>query len=175
MGENRILVGVVSTAHGLRGDVKVKSFVAEAETLRSLTRVVTGEGQTLTVTKVSVAGASVRVHFEGIDDRNAAEALRGQSLFVDRTALAPPEDDDYYHVDLLGCEVVDETGQPQGKVTAVYDFGAGDIIEFGGHLVPFTQDFVPNIDLEARVLTVHMPVYAGDTDGQNDQSDDEGQ
>lgn len=160
MADDRILIGVVSTAHGLRGDVKVKSYLAEAETLRSLARVVTGDGQELALAKVHIAGASVRVHFTGIDDRTAAEALRGQPLFIDRTALPAPDAADYYHADLLGCSVVDENGDDQGTVTGVYDFGAGDIVEFGTHMVPFTEDFVPVVDLEARVLTVRLPVYA---------------
>jgi 16S rRNA processing protein RimM len=159
MAEDRILIGVVSTAHGLRGDVKVKSYLADAETLKSLARVVTGNGQELALAKVHIAGASVRLHFTGVDDRNAAEALRGQSLFVDRAALPATDATDYYHADLLGCRVVDEAGNALGVVTALYDFGAGDIVEFGPHMVPFNEDFVPEVDLEARLLTVRLPVY----------------
>jgi 16S rRNA processing protein RimM len=170
MADDRILIGVVSTAHGLRGDVKVKSYLAEAETLKSLARVVTGDGQELALAKVHIAGASVRVHFTGIDDRTAAEALRGQPLFIDRVALPAPDGADYYHADLLGCRVVDENGNALGTVTALYDFGAGDIVEFGAHMVPFTEEFVPVVDLETRQLTVRLPVY---TDAEPEPSPDQ--
>ncbi len=98
----------------------------------------------------------------GVDDRNRAEALRGLRLYLPRAALPPPEDEEYYHADLIGLATVLTDGTPLGRVRAVHDFGAGDTLEIERSgappaMVPFTRAIVPVIDIEAGRLVVDPP------------------
>ena len=99
---------------------------------------------------------------DGVDDRNAAEALKGLQLFVDRDRLPPAEDDEFYHADLLGLTACLEGGTVLGRVTGLYDFGAGDSVEITGPkgqitMVPFTKAAVPAIDLAGGTMTIVPP------------------
>lgn len=98
-------------------------------------------------------------HLEGIGSREAAEGLRGTLLWVARAALPPPEADSFYHHDLVGLVAEDEVGRAVGRVRAVHNFGAGDILEIERvkgaiDMVPFTRDFVPVVDLEGGRIVV---------------------
>ena len=104
------------------------------------------------------------VRIEGVEDRTAAEALKGVELFLDRAALPPAEDEEeFYHADLVGLAAVDTNGVRLGTVRALHDFGAGDLIEVlpdeGGRprVFPFTREAVPAIDLAARTVTIDPP------------------
>jgi 16S rRNA processing protein RimM len=99
---------------------------------------------------------------EGIEDRDAAEALRGLDLYVPRERLPATEEDEFYVSDLVGVDAVDPEGVVQGRIVAVHNFGAGDLIEVqppqgDSQLVPFTRDSVPEIDLAARRAVVIPP------------------
>ncbi|SOD91606.1 ribosome maturation factor RimM [Caenispirillum bisanense] len=167
---DRVLVGVVVGAHGIRGDVKVKSFTGEPEGVAAYGPVQTESGQrTFSLRVKGMAKGTVICAVKGVADRNAAEALKGTRLYLPRTALPPQqlEDDEYYHADLVGLtvEMADGSGTV-GTVAAVYDFGAGDILEVtpvdGGltHkpvLVPFTRAVVPVVDIAARRLVIDPP------------------
>src|SRR5690606_32813592 len=101
----------------------------------------------------------VVVRFKQVGDRNAAEALNGTALHVDRSVLAETEEGEFYHADLIGLSVQDETAQTIGKVSAFHDFGGGDIMEVefpGGRtaLVPFTRAAVPVVDIGARFVGI---------------------
>jgi 16S rRNA processing protein RimM len=110
---------------------------------------------------------------EGIDDRNQAEALAGTRLYVDRAVLpAITEEDTYYQADLIGLAAEDLRGRPLGRVAAVHDFGAGDLLELetpgpaaGGQavsvLIPFTRAAVPSVDLERGRVIVDLPAEGG--------------
>jgi 16S rRNA processing protein RimM len=102
------------------------------------------------------------VKFAGIDDRNAAEALTGVELFVERSALLPPDPEEFYHADLIGLDAISPAGERLGAVVAVQNFGAGDILEIAPPrgatlLVPFTKAAAPEIDLAAGRLVVVPP------------------
>ena len=104
------------------------------------------------------------MQIEGVKDRNAADALKGVELFLDRTALPPSEDEEeFYHADLVGLAAVDTNGVRLGTVRALHDFGAGDLIEVlpdaGGQprVFPFTRETVPDIDLAAGAVTIDPP------------------
>jgi 16S rRNA processing protein RimM len=102
------------------------------------------------------------VRFKGIDDRSAAEALTGTDLSVPRDRLPPPEDDDYYHADLIGLEAVSVSGEPIGTVIAVPNYGAGDLIEVAPPrgepvLIPFTRAAVPEVDIAGGRIVVDPP------------------
>ncbi|KJS40257.1 MAG: hypothetical protein VR70_06095 [Rhodospirillaceae bacterium BRH_c57] len=151
---DRVCVGVIVGPHGIRGQVRVKSFTAEPEDIAAYGPVVDEFGaRTFTLNVVGRSKGVVLCALKGVDDRNAAEMLRGVRLHVDRAVLPPPdEDDEFYHADLIGLRVEFSDGVVLGRVAAVYDFGAGDILEVradngGVTMVPFTREAVPTIDM----------------------------
>jgi 16S rRNA processing protein RimM len=138
--ERRIALAAVAGAHGVKGEVRLKLF---SDSVESVSR-----HRTLYVGGVELALLSVRdakapvARFAGIDDRSAAEALRGSLVEIDRDALPPLDEGEYYHADLIGLTCEDGQGQPVGKVVAVENFGAGDLLEIalqdgGRSLIPF--------------------------------------
>ncbi len=138
MTEPRITLAAVAGAHGVGGEVRLKLFGAGAESLRAH-RVVDVGGQPLTLVAVKSNGLT---RFAEINDRGAAEALRGSLVTVARAALPPLAEGEYYHADLIGLACFDQGGERLGTVVAVENFGAGDLLEVersGGKraLVPF--------------------------------------
>lgn len=166
----RILLGQIVGAHGIRGDVIVRTFTGEPEAIAGygpLTDAAGAAALTLKVLRVTPKGVIARVM--GVADRNGAEALKGRKLYVARTALPEPAgDDDFYHADLVGLAAIDAVGRALGEVVAVQNYGAGDLLEVRlaamqkTELVPFTKACVPVVDLASRRVTVVMPVAAVD-------------
>ncbi|MEP4378580.1 MAG: ribosome maturation factor RimM [Alphaproteobacteria bacterium] len=160
-GDARVCVGVISGAHGLQGLVRVRPFTDVAEDVAAYGPVQTEDGTrsfTLDVRNRTGKG-QILVHIEGVGDRDAAEALKGARLYVARDRLPSPDEDEFYHADLLGLDVVTVDGKPLGTVLALHDFGGGEMLEIkgaGGRLgtVSFTRAAVPDIDLVARRVTV---------------------
>ncbi len=162
MGEVRVCLGVITAAHGVRGLVKVKSLTEVAEDLAAYGPMTNEDGTrvlVLTVTGRSKDALLVRV--EGVADRDQAQALKGTRLYVPRDALpALDEEETYYHADLLGLAAEDRAGRPLGRIAAVHNVGAGDVLELDGEgrrLVPFTRQAVPVVDLEGGRLVVEPP------------------
>jgi 16S rRNA processing protein RimM len=167
---DRVCVGLIAGAHGVRGLVKLKSFTADPAAIVSYGPLTDEAGARSF--RIELAG-SVKDHLlariEGVGDRDRAEALRGTRLHVERERLPEPEDEDeFYHADLIGLEAVLPDGTPFGTVVAVYDFGAGDMLELrqgaasgkaaGGTVtVPFTRAAVPVVDVKAGRITVDPP------------------
>lgn len=163
----RILLGQINGAHGIRGEVLVRTFTGEPAAIASYGALTDAAGRaplTLKVLRVTAKGVVARV--TGVADRNGAEALKGRKLYVPRAAMPEPEEDAFYHEDLVGLAVVDDTGAPIGRVLAVQNFGAGDLLEIklaggsGTELVPFTKAFVPKVEIAAGRVVVAMPVMA---------------
>ena len=160
-----VCVGVITTARGLKGEVRVKSFTADPENLTAYGPLWDKAGERSFRLRVTgqIKGQVVAA-VEGIADRSGAEALRGQELYVPRDALPEPEEDEFYHADLVGLSVElanDATGAGTflGKVRAVYDFGAGTMLEVtdgptGVVMVPFTKAAVPLVDIAGGRITV---------------------
>ena len=138
--EKRVTLAAVAGAHGVGGEVRLKLFAAQLDSLQRHKRVRVGERE---LSLVSVRGGKLPVaRFAEIVDRDAAEALRGQLVTVPRSALPPLGEGEYYHADLIGLACVGSAGEPLGTVVAVENFGAGDILEIeqpGGRrtMVPF--------------------------------------
>ncbi len=156
-----ILLGVVIGAQGLSGEVKVKTFTAAIENLRGYGPLHAQDGREFIVASARPAKADIAVvRFKGVDDRNAAEALKGTELRVARDALPPTDDDDeFYHADLVGLRAEDAEGRTLGTVKGIHNFGAGDVIEIeradGGDIfLPFTRETVPTVDLKASRLVI---------------------
>ena len=128
MTEKRVALAAVAGAHGVKGEVRLKLFSDSAASLASHRNVYVG-GVERRLLGVRDAGTAAVARFEGIADRSVAEALRGQLVEVDRSALPPLEEGEYYHADLIGLPCVDSEGRVVGTVVAVENFGAGDLLE----------------------------------------------
>jgi 16S rRNA processing protein RimM len=126
-GERRIALAAVAGAQGVKGEVRLKLFSDSVDSLSRHQKLYVGgaERRLLAVR----AGKTPVAKFEGVADRSAAEALRGSLVEVDRAALPPLDNGEYYHVDLIGLAAIDRQGQPVGSVVAVENYGAGDLLE----------------------------------------------
>ena len=161
----RLCVGVIVGVHGVRGALKVKSFTERAEDLFAYGALCRSDGSALPGLKPTGAAKGVLLaKMDGIADRDAALALKGVELFIERDRLPPadPETDEFYHADLIGLRAETSDGSSMGTVRAVHDFGAGDLIELVGGpadhvLIPFTRDAVPMIDVAGGRLVIVPP------------------
>jgi 16S rRNA processing protein RimM len=161
---DRICIGAISGAFGVTGEVRLKSFCTVPEDIASYGPLWSEDGSRqfrITLTRPVAGGLGARI--AGVVDKDAADALRGTSLFIDRAKLPSLPDDEFYHADLIGLNAIDTGGEMLGKVLAVHNHGAGDIIEISSirHksalLLPFTKAIVPNVDLAAGRLIVDLP------------------
>jgi 16S rRNA processing protein RimM len=167
MTAERIVMGVVTGAHGVRGLVRVKSFTADPADLTAYGPLTDAAGRTeYALTLKGEVKGQLLAAIAGCTDRNAAEALRGTQLYLARALLPETEDgDEFYHADLIGLSARDAAGVELGRVRAVFDFGSGDVLEVldadgRAVLYPFTRTVVPEIDLAAGTLTVLPPEEA---------------
>ncbi|MBL27296.1 MAG: hypothetical protein CMM50_07085 [Rhodospirillaceae bacterium] len=156
-----ILVGAVTAPHGVQGAVKVKSFTADPEALAVLP-LHDQEGRRVRLKVLSARGDVLIARIAGTSDRNAAERLRGTRLFVPREALDEPDEDEFYHADLIGLRAERADGSLVGTVAAMHDFGAGDLVEVKTEagkavLLPFDRDTVPVVDVAGGRLVVDPP------------------
>ncbi len=161
---SRILLGIAGAPHGVKGELRVKSFTEDPLDLGAYGPLETEDGTRLEVESVRLGKEVVVVRLKGVRDRDAAEALKGKKLFVPREKLpAPEEDDEFYHADLIGLAVVTSDGSPLGRVVAVPDYGAGPLLEIapqgGGAsvLLPFVKAHVPEIDLAGGKVIADPP------------------
>jgi 16S rRNA processing protein RimM len=165
---DRICVAQIGGAHGIRGEVKLKSFTADPLAVRDYGPLTSEDGSTsFEIEALRPAKGHLVARFRGVGDRNAAERLAHVRLFVPRERLPPPADDEFYHVDLIGLAAMTADGTEVGTVVAVHDFGAGDILELrpraGGAsiMVPFTAAFVPEVDVAGGRVVVAPPEATG--------------
>jgi 16S rRNA processing protein RimM len=176
MAEQRVLVGAVIGAHGIKGEAKVKTFTADPRAFGAYGPVATGTGRVLRIVSLRpLKDADVIVTFAGVSDRTSAENLKGAELYVARSALPAPETGEFYHADLVGLAVEDDSGAEIGRVRGVQNFGAGDLIEIedaDGDLrfVPFTTDAVPIVDIAGKRMVVRPPRH----EPQENNNDDAG-
>ena len=127
-GGERIALAAVAGAHGVKGELRLKLFTDSIDSLKChSTLFIGGAERKLQSVRPGPSGAVAR--FDGIADRSAAEGLRGSLVEIDRSALPPLEEGEYYHSDLIGLSCVDNEGKPVGTVVAVENYGAGDLLE----------------------------------------------
>jgi 16S rRNA processing protein RimM len=163
MADKHICVGVVTGPHGVTGAVRIKSFTAIPEDIAAYGPLTDESGrQSFELRLVGAAKGVLIGRLGDVADRNRAEALRGLRLYLPRTALPPPEPEEYYHADLIGLDVVLRDGTLLGQVRAVHDFGAGDSLEVVRSgappvMVPFTRAVVPVVDIAGGRLVVEPP------------------
>jgi len=155
-----ICLGAFAGAHGVRGDVKIRTFTEAEENIAAYGPLSTADGRTFSVRVLRVLKPGlVLARAPEVATREDAEALGGQKLFVDRSALPPAPIGEFYVEDLIGLAAVDEEGATLGRLIAMHNFGAGDILEIevaAGKtvLVPFTGDAAPAIDVAAGKITI---------------------
>ena len=128
MEDPRVTLAAIAGAHGIGGEVRLKLFAESAESLAHYQAVQVGDRQ-LILKSVKPGGGGAIARFAEIHDRTAAEQLRGKLVTVPRSALPPLEEGEYYHADLIGLPCESDGGDPLGRVVAVENFGAGDILE----------------------------------------------
>ena len=163
---DRIRVARIGAAHGIRGEVRLWSFTEDPLAVAQYGPLETEDGKRrFEIEAVRAAKDFLVARLAGVADRNAAEALRNTDLFVPRDRLpAIEEDDTFYHADLVGLAAVSEDGAALGTVTAIHNFGAGDLIEIaptaGGEalLIVFNETTVPTVDIKAGRIVVVRPI-----------------
>ncbi|MFA4994089.1 MAG: ribosome maturation factor RimM [Bdellovibrionales bacterium] len=180
----KICVGQFAGAHGVRGLVKLRSFTAEPEAIFTYAPLTDKEGERefriekktdmaqsrlRGTSKASVPQSSRAQSFiikvEGVDNKEAADKLRGDRLYIPHDLLPQTRKNEYYEADLMGLKAVDEKGEDYGCVIGVFDYGAGIFLEIGASkkdsfMLPFKDAFVPEVDLDAGKMVIVLPVEA---------------
>ena len=189
--ESRVCVGAIMGAHGVRGEVRIKCFTQRPQDVGAFGPVETEDGKrrfTLKVTRSVKEG--VAASLSGIADRDVAEALKGVRLYVARSALPtlPEDEDEYYLADLIGLAVRWTDGPPEagakegakeGKVIAVHNFGAGDLVEVAlagasgakpqTLLLPFERQVVTEVNVAGGYITVLLPQEVSEEAGEAEE------
>lgn len=159
----KIMVGAIAGAFGVQGEVRLKSFCAEPEAIASYGPLFAEDGRRFRVTLSRPIPGGFAARLSGIASREAAEALKGTALYVGRDRLPALGDDEFYHADLIGLLVLDTGGAPVGRVAAVHNHGAGDLLEVSrpgpksAVLLPFTREIVPTVDLASGRIIADIP------------------
>jgi 16S rRNA processing protein RimM len=178
----RILLGQIGAAHGIKGEVSIKTYTSDPAAIAAYGPLATKDGgRTFEINVVRVNDRGVVARITGINDRTAVEALRNIELYVERSKLPAPSEDEFYHADLIGLSVEDTSGHALGTVTAISNFGAGDLLEVeftetkSRDFIPFTKAVVPKIDFTHGTITIDPAAYTpiGDPEPPSD-ADTEG-
>jgi 16S rRNA processing protein RimM len=165
MSKTRVLLGVVAAPHGVRGLVRIRSFTEDPMAVAKYSPLSDETGKRkYRVEALSAARGAVLARIEGVADRTAAEALRGLRLYVERERLPATGEREWYEADLVGLSAVGRDGRDWGKVIAFHDFGGGLAMEVSGGsasrssmMLPFTDEVVPEIDIEGGKVVVDPP------------------
>jgi 16S rRNA processing protein RimM len=158
-----VCVARIGAAHGVRGAVKLWTFTEEPLAVQSYGPLMTKDGaRQFEIAGVRAAKDHLVATFKGVATRNDAEKLNGIELYVPREKLPDTDDDEYYHADLIGLTAVNATDEPLGRVIAIHNFGAGDIIEIAPPkgatmLLPFTNAVVPTVDIAGGRVVIELP------------------
>lgn len=161
---SRILVGRFGAAHGVRGEVRIKSYTADPMALAGYAGLSDQNGARAFVIESArpVKDDVIVARVKGVNDRSAAEALTNLEIYIARDALPPPDEEEFYVADLIGMRAERADGTPFGVISNVLNFGAGDILDIaleggGARLVPFTRACAPHVDVKGRRVTVEPP------------------
>ncbi|AML50517.1 ribosome maturation factor RimM [Falsihalocynthiibacter arcticus] len=164
MSKDKICVGAFAGSYGVQGEVRLKSYCADPAAIETYGLLSSEDGEIeyiVGITRAVKNGFSARV--EGVFTKEQADALTNTLLYVDRDVLPSLPDDEFYHSDLIGLDVLDTGGTLLGKVQKVVNHGASDILEIAGPnlkatvLMPFTHAVVPTVDLASGRLIVDPP------------------
>jgi 16S rRNA processing protein RimM len=159
----RICVGKIGAAHGVRGEVRLWTFTEDPLSITKYGQLESADGtQQFSIMRMRAAKDYLVAAIDGVTTRDAAEQLNGIELYVARAKLPPPADGEFYHADLIGLSAETATGEALGKIVAVHNFGAGDIIEIAPSsgptlMLPFTNSVVPVVDLANGRVVIDKP------------------
>lgn len=164
--ERLVSIGRIGGPHGVKGEVRLTSFTQDPKAIGAYGALTDADGarQLKIVALRSLKENVFIARLEGVLTREAAQALNNTELYVRRDALPSPEEEEFYHADLIGLAAKDATGKSIGQITHVLNFGGGDILEItpmgGGEalLVPFTKSCIPMIDIAKKRLVIILPV-----------------
>lgn len=176
--QKSILIAEIGAAHGVRGEVRVKAHTADPLAVADYGPLHDSRGSVFRVKSLRhLKDDMLVVAFEGVTDRNAAEKLNRTKLHVDRSVLPPPEEEEFYHADLIGLAVETTGGESIGTVVAVVNFGADDLLEVrrpGARSVyiPFTRAVVPTLDFAAGKAVIDPPEGLLDEGGEPPEGED---
>jgi 16S rRNA processing protein RimM len=172
-----VLLAAIIGAQGLKGEVKAKIFTTDPKALSryGVLHDASGRVYEITAFRPTKEGEAV-IAFQGVATREGAEALKGTELFIAREALPAPDEDEFYHADLVGLEAQDTEGRVIGKVAGVHNYGASDVIEIAclgsdgkpdgdNVLLAFTRETVPTIEIALGRIVVAVPEDSEDDDG----------
>ncbi len=168
-----ICVGAVTGARGIKGDIRIKSFTADPEAIADYGPLYDETGsQTFDLRVTGQAKGQLTARMKGINDRTAAEKLKGLQLYIPRENLPATQEDEFYFSDLVGLRAEDLEGNTLGTIRSVDNFGAGDVLEIGGGvpgglMVPFTKTTVPRVEIDKGLVVINLP------DGLLDPPDEE--
>ena len=157
-----ICVARIGAPHGVRGQVRLWTFTEDPYAVLDYGPLSSKDGKrTFEIDNVREAKGHLVATLKGVTDRDAAARLNGVELYISRDALPDTEDGEYYHADLIGLAAETASGESIGRVVAMHDFGAGDIIEIapasGPTLLPFTDAVVPTVDIAGGKVIIEMP------------------
>ena len=158
-----VCVARIGAAHGVRGAVKLWTFTEDPLAVQSYGPLTTKDGtRQFEIAQLRAAKDHLVATFKGVATRNDAERLNGIELYVPREKLPATDDGEYYHTDLIGLAAVSATDEPLGRVIAIHNFGAGDIIEIAPPkgatmLLPFTNAVVPTVDIAGGRVVIELP------------------
>jgi 16S rRNA processing protein RimM len=158
-----VLLGVIGAAHGIKGEVRIKTFTGDPLAIADYGPLSDDKGRSFEIADIRPAKEVVVARLKGVTSREAAESLNGVQLFVARDQIPEPDDEDeFLQADLIGCAVVGPDGATLGTVTAVENYGAGDLLDIAlpdgrSVLMPFTKAFAPRIDVASRRIEAVPP------------------
>lgn len=160
----RVVVGSLAGSFGVRGEVRLKSFCSEPGAIAGYVPLTTESGRVFRqVVLTGETGGALVARLDGVTTKEEADALKGTALLADRARLPDLPEDEFYHADLIGLAVFDTGGAELGRVKAVQDHGAGDLLEIhraglpATVLLPFTRETVPTVDLRAGRIVADPP------------------
>lgn len=160
-----IQVGVIASAHGVRGQVKLRSFTEDPRDILAYAPLTDATGtRVYTLTSHGIKGDSLIVAIEGVTDRNVAEQMKNTAIYAPASLMPTNEENVWYYSELIGMDARTPDGQLYGRVTAVHNFGAGDILEFNrpdgsSEMLPFNSGFIGEVNTEESYLLVFPPDY----------------
>jgi 16S rRNA processing protein RimM len=161
--DDMVLIGVITGAHGIKGEVKLKSFTGQPAAIAEYGPLATSTGTSVEIDRLKPRKDGFIASLKGVTDRNHAEALSGQELFVLRSRLPGASGDEIYVHDLIGLTALLKDGGRLGKIVAVPNYGAGDLLEVKVEgraetvLIPFGETFVGDIDAVRGTIVVDLP------------------
>ncbi len=159
-----LCIAVVTGAHGVHGNVLLKTFTEDPLAVLTYKQVTTKQGRTHKIksARSHKGGDVVIARFFEVTTRTMAEEMKGTELYINRNDLPEPDEEEFYHADLIGLDIVNTQDEPIGKVQALHNFGAGDLLEIRLHdsresvVIPFTKECVPEIKIAKKVVVANL-------------------